>query len=130
MAELSSIFGSDINVAAQPRDVERQFAGFPGAAGVTAMHLGTRGRSIVVSGRIRTSGATYALARAGCEAAVSAIEAYCSAAAADYTHLGAVYYSLVWGPFRLVPDSAGCVFHWVAGGYVTCRFLMYGRQLK
>ena len=129
MAELSSIFGSDINVAGQPRDVERQLTGFPGAAGITAMRLGTRGRRITVSGRIRTAGATYALARAACQAAADAIEAYCSADAANYTHLGTTYYAVVWGPFKLLADSGGRVFNWVAGGYVTASFVMYGRQL-
>ncbi len=128
---LTAIFGSAIKVYAQPRNIDRQYVGFAGAHGVVGMHLGTRGRQLVVTGKIGTSGANYTVARANCQAAINAIEAYTypEAVAADYSFAGTIYYDVVFDKFRLVPDGAGKVFHWTADGYVTADFVCYLREL-
>ena len=123
MAEdLNNIFGIETKVYLQPLDVERQSVGFPGAHGVVSTHLGTRGRRLVITGTIR--GAT----RAACGWAIGAIEPYLWADAANYTYKGESYSNVVFGPFRLIPDFEGKLFHFTAGS-VFCRFVMYGRSL-
>jgi hypothetical protein len=52
---LSTIFGSDIKVGYSPPVHRRSFAGFPGAHGVTAQYLGTRGYEITVTGILWTT---------------------------------------------------------------------------
>lgn len=123
MAEdLNNIFGSEIKVGLQPRQADRQYAGFPGAHGVVSTHLGTRGRQLVITGTIR------AAARVACQAAIDAIEPYLWADAADYTYKGEGYPNIVFDRFRLVPDYQGKVFHFTAGS-VFCHFVCYGRSL-
>jgi len=127
---LTAVFGSDLNVAVAPRDIERQYVGFPGAHGVTTMFGGSRGRSIVISFTVKQAGINYAAARTACQAAIDAIEAYMFAAAADYTHAGITYQSVVWDRIAPVPDGEGKLFRWLAGGYVSARYVAYGRQLS
>lgn len=126
---LTSIFGSAIRVGVQPRQAERQYAGFPGCHGVTAMTMGTRGRQLVITGTFYRAGANYAAARATLQAAIDVIEAYQWATEADYTYAGQTYYNVVFDKFSLVPDAQGKFFHWNAGGYVTANFVCYGRAL-
>jgi len=121
-ADLTTIFGSEIKVGLQPRDIDRQYTGYPGAHGVTSMLLGTRGRQLVITGTIR------AASRAACQAAVDAIESYTWAEAADYSFQGTMFLYVVFGPFRLLPDYQGKLFHLTAS-HVTCQFVMYGRSL-
>jgi len=123
MAEdLNNIFGIETQVYLQPRNIERQYVGFPGGHGVVAMHLGTRGRRLVITGTIR------AATRALCQTAVEAIEPYLWANGADYTYKGGYYYGIVFDHFQLLPDYEGKVFHFTAGS-VFCRFVCYGRSL-
>lgn len=129
MADLATIFGSAIKVGVQPRQSERQYAGFPGAHGVTTMAMGTRGRQLVITGTFYQNGENYAAARAALQTAIDAIEAYLYAAAADYTYGGQTYYNVVFDKLSLVPDQQGKFFHWNAGGYVTVKFVCYGRCL-
>jgi len=107
----------------------RQYAGFPGAHGVVAMHLGTRGRQLVISGTLRATGGSYSAARVVLRAAIDSIESYLWAYAADYSFAGTVYVSTVFDKFQLVPDSRGKVFRLTKGGWVTCDFVCYGRTL-
>jgi hypothetical protein len=127
--DLSTVFGSAINVVVQPRDSERTYSGFPGAHGVTTMFLGTRGRMIQVTGRIACSGANYAAARTNCQIAIDAIEAYLWAAAADYSWGTCVYYAVVWDSFRLVGDANGKFFRWTMPGYCIVDFIASGRAI-
>ena len=126
---LTTIFGSEINVYIQPRQSERQYAGFPGSHGVVTMHLGTRGRQLVISGTLRATGANYSVARAALQAAIDSIESYLWAYAADYSFAGTVFATTVFDKFQLVPDSKGKVFRLTREGWVTCNFTMYGRSL-
>jgi hypothetical protein len=121
--DLTTIFGPEIKVVAQPRQVHRQYAGFPGADGVTAMHMGSRGYQLVIRGRLR------AATRPVLQAAIDAIEAYLCYGAADYSHDGVAYYLVVFDKFGLVTDSGGKAFHKVSTGWVTCEFIMYARAL-
>ena len=127
---LTAIFGSNINVYVQPRMVERQYVGFTGAHGLLAMHLGTRGRQVVVSGTLRAySVVNYAAARVLLQAAIDTIEPYLWSDAADYSFYGVTYPMVVWDKFHLVPDSEGKVFHWAIPGWATCKFTAHGRSL-
>ena len=127
---LTDIFGTEINVYHQPRHVERQFAGFVGAHGVIAMHLGTRGRRLIVSGTLRATAVSYAAARFILQNAIDAIDVCQWADAADYSFCGVTLTMVVWDKFELVPDSDGKVFHWVVPGYwCTCKFIAHGRSL-
>ncbi len=129
MADLATIFGSAIKVGVQPRQSERQYAGFPGAHGVTSMAMGTRGRQLIISGTFYQAGGSYAAARAALQTAIDVIETYLWAASADYTYGNETYYNVVFDKLSLVPDAQGKFFHWNAGGYVTANFVCYGRVL-
>lgn len=126
---LTDIFGSEINVYAQPRQSERQYVGFPGAHGVVSLHLGTRGRQLVISGILRATGANYNVARATLQAAIDSIESYLLAYPADYSFAGTVFAMTVFDKFQLAPDSKGKVFRLTREGWVTCNFTMYARTL-
>jgi len=126
---LTSVFGSEINVAWQPRDIARQFTGFPGARGLTCMHLGSRGYAVIVTGRVRAGGESYAVARANLVTAIANIEDYLYAAAEDYTYFNETYQQVVWGRLELIPGSNGKVFHWNIKGEVFADFRCIGRAL-
>ena len=126
---LSTIFGPEINVVVQPRDVERSYSGFPGAHGVTTMFMGSRGRSIRITGRIATYGVNYAAARTACQAAIDAIEAYLWAPAQDYHWGNNIYYAIVFDAFRILGDRNGKGFRWTRDGYCVADFVMTGRAI-
>ena len=126
---LSTIFGSEINVVVQPRDSQRSYAGYPGGHGVTTMLLGSRGRRIQITGKIACSGVNYAAARTACQVAIDAIEAYQWSAAYDYHWGDCIYYAVVFDSFRLLGDGNGKFFHWTTEGYCTVDFVMTGRAL-
>lgn len=122
--DLTTIFGSEIKVFCQPRQAARQYVGFPGVNGVVTTHLGTRGRQLVINGRLR---ATTRLLLA---TAIAAIESYLWADAADYSFAGETYSHVVFDiPIRLIPDNAGKAFHFTSEGWVTCDFVCYARLL-
>ena len=127
--DLTTVFGSEINVVVQPRDLARQYSAFPGAHGVTAMHLGSRGRRIRVTGRIACSGVSYDAARTACQVAIDSIEAYLWAPAADYNLGSCIYYAVVWDRFVLVERDRGKVFHYCSPGVVVADFVCEGRTL-
>ena len=125
MAELNTIFGADIKVGYSPPVHRRQFAGFPGAHGLTSLYLGTRGYEITVTGTIWTLSEppTYAAARALMQTQIDLINSYGALAPATYTHQGDTYYNVVFGPLKIIPSGGdGKTFHWTAAGYCTCRF--------
>ena len=125
---LTLIFGNEIMVGNQPRIADRQYVGFPGAHGLAAMHMGSRGFQLFVSGKLRQGGASYAIARAACETAIAAIEQYLWLGAADYTHGNVTYYNMVFEDFRLVP-ARGKYFHFTSSGQVVCEFTCKMRGL-
>ena len=125
---LTTIFGSEVNVVQQPVQVDRQYAGFAGAHGLAAMHLGSRGRQLIIKGRLRASGANYAAARAALVVAIGTIEAWCNAGATDFIYGAETYYATVFDRFQLLARRDKW-FHFTAEGYVTCDFIMYGRCL-
>ena len=120
--DLTTIFGTEIIVAHQPYQPVRQYSGYPGAHGLTALHLGTRGYPLAIVGTLRASGFTYALARAALQAAIYAVNTYILAGADDYTFMGVTYANAVFESLELLPDGTGKVYHYNAGGYCTCRF--------
>ena len=126
---LTTIFGSNICVYQQPVRSVRQYTGFPGAHGLAGMHLGTRGRQLVVSGHLAVNGASYSVARAAMQTAVDAIEAFLLADPADYSFAGVTYYAVVFDKFELAPDGSGKVFHWATGNRVICRFTCWGTSI-
>lgn len=126
--DITTIFGSEINVVCQPVQADRQYAGFSGAAGVAAMHLGTRGRQIVIQGRLRATGANYWVARAALATAIGTIEAWQNAGATDFTYGNETYSAVVFDRLQLISRSDK-FFHYTAAGYVTTDFIMYARSL-
>jgi hypothetical protein len=119
---LTTIFGSEIKVNSQPREVDRQYTGYPGSHGTTAMLMGSRGHPLIVSGTIR------AASRALCDAAVRAIESWMWSPAQDYTCFDVLYPMVCWDRFDLISDGEGKVYHFTAG-CVRCNFVCYGRTL-
>jgi len=86
------------------------------------MNLGTRGRLILVTGRLSAAGITYNIARANLQAAIDAIETYQNAPAADYTYRGQTFYSVIFGEFKLIPGSSGKSIHYTAAGNAAVNF--------
>lgn len=131
MIDLTTIYGNEIIVAHDTRKPLRQYSGFSGAHGATAMHLGSRGYPIFVRGTLRVAIATtYAAARAAMETAIYAIEQYNWAAADTYTFKGSVYSLVVFDDaFKPIRDGTGKMF-FVAGGWLLCRFTARLRSLN
>lgn len=123
MLTLSSIYGNEISVAHDTRKPLRQYDGFSGAHGATAMHLGSRGYPIFIRGTLRVQIATtYANARASLEGLILSIEQYNWAGAATYTFKGSSFNNVVFDDaFKPVKDGDGKMF-FIAGGYLICRF--------
>ena len=126
---LTVIFGTNINVYQQPVLSVRQYSGFPGAHGLAGMHLGTRGRPLVISGHLAVTGANYNVARAAMRTAIDAIEAWTLIDPADYSFATEIYYAVVFDRFELVPDGNGKVFHWAAGNRLICQFKCWGTSM-
>jgi len=120
---LTNIFGSEIKVTAEPRDIARQYSHFAGSDGLTAMHMGSRGHRLIVEGIVRA--ATRPLLRS----AVLAIEAQSWAGAADYSFAGNIYYFVVWDKLEVPRDGSGKSVYWSSTGCVLSRFTAYGRAL-
>jgi len=120
---LIDIFGSEIKVTAEPRDIARQYSHFAGSDGLTAMHLGSRGYRLIIEGIVRAS--TRPLLRS----AVLAIEDWRWAGAADYSFAGNIYYFIVWDKIEIPRDGNGKSVYWSSAGWVLTRFTAYGRAL-
>ncbi len=127
--DLETLFGSDICVTVQPRNLDRQYAGFAGAVGVTTMNLGTRGRQLVVTGRLSAAGASYNAARVNLQAAINAIELYLTAAAANYTYKTQTFYNVIFDRFSLRQGAFGKSIHFTAEGNATAEFICFLREL-
>ena len=119
--DLTAIFGNEINVTAQPRSSQRQYAGFAGGHGMVALHLGTRGYVLNLAAKLRATGVSYIAARATLEAAIRVIESYQWAAMADYTYKGTTHYNVVFDKMTIDVDGDGKGFNFTAGGWVTAR---------
>ena len=119
----TTIFGDEIIVSAQPRRAQKQRTGYPGSHGLTSMSLGTRGRPMVITGRLRATGTDYSNARSNLQTTIETIEAYLWADAADYTFKGDTYSNVEFDKFQLVPDSRGKIFHFNSEGEVFADFV-------
>lgn len=128
--DLTTIFGNEINVYAQPADIDRQYVGFPGCDGLVSMELGLRGRQLVISGTLASSGEDYEAARSNLQDWIKTIEAYLYETETDYSFAGWTYYDVVFDKFEIFPGTDGRAFAWTAEGWVTCRFRMLGRILS
>lgn len=123
MATLVSIFGSEVSVVMNPKVLAADYRGFAGAEGVTRMHLGSRGRPILVTGRLR------AASRAALQTDIDAIEDCLDYDADYYTHESVTYYNVVFDKFTLVPVSRSRTFGVNSDGDVFVDFAMLGRCL-
>jgi len=121
--DLTTIFGNEIKVALKPRRPQRQYYGFAGAHGVTAMHMGSRGFTLVVTGTLR------AASRPLLESAIAAIESWLWAGAADYSFYGCLYSNVVWDQFEILTSPDGKAYGLTSTGWVRCNFRMIGRGL-
>ena len=126
---LTTKFGYEIKVFTQPYLVEIQFVGFPGAHGVTGMNLGTRGKPLVITGKLRYAGSSYDNSRENLDAWIATIEALLWTDAADYTYHGQIYEQVQFTHFELVPDGEGKVYHMTAS-CVFVNFIIHGHILE
>jgi len=126
---LRNIFGNEIKVVAQPRQIDRQYAGFTGAHGVTGMHLGSRGYQIIIAGTLAATGGSYSAARAALQTIIDNLELYQFSLPDTYTHDGCTFSYVVFDRFSILPDAGDKWFHFTSTGYVTCRFICYARAL-
>ena len=93
--------------------------------------MGTRGRRLIVSGKLAATGANYQAARVNLQDIIDSIEEYLypDTDPADYSFAGETYNHVVFEKFQLTPNASGKAFHFTSGGYVTCRFVCFLRQL-
>lgn len=127
--DLYTFFGThELVVVGQPREIERQYTGFPGAHGLTSMFMGSRGKPVIVTGTIRFNGASYEAARYNLEAYIYNLEQIQWADAADYYWLGSNYYNVVWEKLAFI-NKSDTTFYWSANGQVMAYFIAVGRQL-
>jgi len=126
---LTTLFGYEIKVSAQPRLAEIQFVGYPGAHGVTGMNLGTRGKALTITGRLSYAGSSYNDSRTHLDALLAIIEALLWTDAADYTYCGQTYEQLQFVRFELIPDGEGKVYH-MTSLKVFVNFIMHGHILE
>ena len=117
------IYGNEISVSHDTRKPVRQYRGFAGSHGVTAMHLGSRGYPILVTGQVRVANlSTYDLTRAAMETGIYAIEQYNWLGTNTYTFRGSTFnYVVCDDAFEPIPDSHGRMFR-VVPGYLLCLF--------
>jgi hypothetical protein len=122
---LTAIFGQEIRVTSQPRRIDRQYAAFAGAHGLTGLHLGSRGYQVIITGRAAASGASYPVARSNLWTNwLEPIQNYLYAYPADYSHMGESYSNMVFDSFQLIRDSQGKAVHYTAAGYAIADFIM------
>ncbi len=126
---LTSIFGYEIVVAPQPRLHDRQYSGFPGAHGLAGMNMGSRGRVVVISGRLAYTGDDYTAARTALQAEINTLDSYMNNGSAAYSFEGETYSNLVFEKIELKPGRHGKVFHYTADGYVFADFVCLARDL-
>jgi len=125
--DFTTIFGNEIKLYAQPRQGDRQYVGFPGAEGLVGMQMGTRGRQLVITGRLRAAGSDYSDARSNLQVIIDDIEEYQWSEAADYTFKGETYSYVVFDRFNLIPDGEGKLFHFNSVGEVFADFVCFLR---
>ncbi|MFA5761142.1 MAG: hypothetical protein WC877_05215 [Dehalococcoidales bacterium] len=123
--DLTNVFGDEICVTAQPQIIHRQYIGYPGANGLTSMHLGTRGSQILITGRLRAAGNTYSLARAALKSLIRDIEELRKpdVAADDYSFNGETFYDCVLDAFELLRDAGGKAIHFNTDKECFCDFV-------
>jgi hypothetical protein len=126
---LTTIFGNEICVGDQPPQVDRQYVGFPGANGIVGMNLGDRGKQIVITGRLRESGASYQAARTALRAIIAEIGTYLHAAPATYTFMGDTYENTVFDRLNLLPNDKGKLYFYNSAGEMTADFVCFARQM-
>jgi len=126
---LTSIFGSEISVTPQPPDFDQSYTGFAGAHGMTAMNHGSRGRNLIVTGKLSAAGGSYAAARTALLTLINTISTYRNVAEASYTYQSDTYNYVIFTPvFKLQVDKYGRFAHW-NGSDAYCFFTCVLRQL-
>ncbi|HBG77805.1 MAG TPA: hypothetical protein DDW84_02995 [Phycisphaerales bacterium] len=127
--DLTSIFCDEITVSRGAYQVDRQYSGFAGCDGLTAMNLGGRGKPIIVRGRLRASAGSYSSGRAAASALLNALESNSYLAAADYTFNGETFEQVVWERIEPVANQSGKSYHLTSAGEVIIDFIALGRTL-
>ncbi len=130
--DLTSIFGNEINVLAEPRKIDRQYRSFAGANGLVSRSMGHRGRPLVVTGLLRgSSSSNYNTARGSLQDIIDDIDTIMRATEEeDFSFAGQTYYDVVWDDFKIIKDSSNNYFQLTAGGACMVRFIATGRLLN
>jgi gamma-glutamylcyclotransferase (GGCT)/AIG2-like uncharacterized protein YtfP len=124
----TQVFGSEIKVGFQCREPNNQYAGFPGAHGITGMMMGSRGYPIIITGQLRIGGANYRAARTAMIQLIANIEKLQFYAEQTYTYGDELYMYVVFEKLQLL-DSNGKEFMYTSEGYCVTRFIAYFRSL-
>lgn len=128
--DLTGIFGSEITVFANNRQVDKQHSGNAGSNSLTSMHLGGRGYDFVVRGTLRAAGNTYDTARAALvDILDNTIEPLLWAEVDDYEFRGETFSYIDWLKIDLIPDGQGVVYHYT-GADMLVNFIAFGRSLE
>lgn len=127
--DLTTLLGTEISVSFQPRQVDRQFAAFAGADGLTGIDLGTRGHAIFVTGIIRVAAPDYTTGRNNASTAIQTLESLQYLVEDDYSFMGSYFYNVLFLKLSLVKDNNGKIFTWTANSQVLVKFVYHLRSL-
>lgn len=128
---LTSIFGTEINVLAEPSQIERQYRKFAGANGVVSRFMGSMGRPLIVVGTLRASGGSFDSAKSSLQDIVDGIDAAMKTIEADdYSHAGETFEDVVWDNFEIIKDANGSFYKYNADGTCLVKFIATGRLLN
>ena len=129
MTELTSLLGTELIVSFDPRQVDRQFAAFAGADGLTGISLGTRGHAIFVTGVIRVAAPTYDAGRSNASTVIQNLESLQYLTEDDYHFKGSYFYNVIFVKLILIKDRNGKIFTWTANSQVLVKFVYHLRSL-
>jgi hypothetical protein len=127
--DLTTVLGNELIVSSDPHQVDRQHTGFAGADGLTSMHLGTRGRAIIVTGTIRVAAPNYVTGRSNAENAIDALMALQFNAEIDYSFAGSYYYAVIFEKLVILTTPSGKSFIRNSAGQMIVRFVYHLRSL-
>lgn len=112
---------SELIVGRRVRQMQRTLRGYAGAEGLTGMNMGTRGFQVPITLTLRSSGATYAVAREAMENLIYIVEQLQYLAAGSYLYGNIQYDNCVWSAPQLLPIAPdGKQYAW-NGAQVRCK---------
>ncbi len=130
MPNINTVFGDEITVNVQPRQMQVSYSGFAGAHGMTGLMHGSRGYVITVRGRLRSqSGLTYNLARVDLIERMEYLEAFMAYPDQTWTYRKESYWYTRVERVVMLPGSDGRIIRYGLDGSAYATFEAVLRSL-